>query len=43
MRPHGKMQQADGEEDPGARPDGAEGDGWVGPESLVREGVDLPW
>lgn len=35
----GRMQCADGEEDPGALPDGAEGDGWVGQgvgESLER-------
>lgn len=30
MRTQGKMQGADGEEDPGALPDGVEGDGWVG-------------
>lgn len=47
MRIRGKMQCADGEEDPGALPDGVEGDGWVGREmgreSLVRVGVDLTW
>lgn len=30
MRIHGKIQCADGEEDPGTLPDGVEGDGWVG-------------
>lgn len=36
MCTHGKMRCADGEVDPGALPDGAEGDGWGGGRSLER-------